>query len=90
MHLVLICRRDPYLPILTLRDKRLLAKIRTQDLRFNEMEIRTILTQMLETQVDSSTTAALAEKTDWIYKSGRQRQPQEFHPSEGRGDHYFR
>ena len=62
MHLVLIGRRDPPLPISTLRAKRLLTEIRTQDLRFNEMEIATFLTQELEMQIDSSTAAALEKK----------------------------
>jgi ATP/maltotriose-dependent transcriptional regulator MalT len=67
MHLVLIGRRDPSLPISTLRAKGLLTEIRTQDLRFNKMEIATFLTRELEMQIDSSTAAALEEKTEgWI------------------------
>ena len=67
MHLMLIGRRDPALPISTLRAKRLMAEIRTQDLLFNETEIKEFLTQMLGTQVDSPTAAALAEKTEgWV------------------------
>ena len=38
MHLVLIGRRDPPLPISALRAKGLLTEIRTQDLRFNDPE----------------------------------------------------
>ena len=67
LHLVLISRRDPYLPISMLRAKRLMTEIRTQDLRFNKMEIKELLTQMLGTQVDAPTVAALLEKTEgWV------------------------
>ena len=67
MHLVLIGRRDPTLPIPKLRAKNLLTEIRTQDLLFNDMEIKKLLTQMLGFQVDSATAAALAKKTEgWV------------------------
>jgi LuxR family maltose regulon positive regulatory protein len=67
MHLVLIGRRDPPLPISTLRAKSLMTEIRTQDLRFNELETGTFLTRALGTQVDSATVAALEEKTEgWV------------------------
>ena len=59
MHLVLTGRRDPLLPISTLRAKRLLNEIRTQDLRFNESETAAFLTKGLGMQVDSSTAAAM-------------------------------
>jgi LuxR family maltose regulon positive regulatory protein len=67
MYLVLIGRRDPSLPISMLRAKGLVTEIRTQDLRFNEMETATFLTQMLGTHVDSVTAAAVEEKTEgWV------------------------
>jgi len=67
MHLVLIGRRDPSLPISTLRGQSLVTEIRTQDLRFNEVETATYLTQVLETPVDASTVSALNEKTEgWV------------------------
>jgi len=59
MHLVLICRRDPLLPISSLRAKGLVTEIRTRDLRFNQMETKTLLTRMLGTQVDDPTVAVL-------------------------------
>ena len=66
-HLVLISRRDPYLPISTLRASRLMTEIRTQDLRFCEVEVTQLLTKMLGTQVDLPTTAALEKKTEgWV------------------------
>ena len=67
LHLVLICRRDPYLPIPALRARRFLTEIRTQDLRFSQTEIEELLTQMLGTTVDPSTAARLSEGTEgWV------------------------
>jgi LuxR family transcriptional regulator, maltose regulon positive regulatory protein len=64
LHLVLVGRRDPPLPISRLRAQGLVTEIRTQDLRFNEMEIETFLTQFLGAQVDSATALALEKKTE--------------------------
>ena len=67
MHLMLIGRWDPVLPISTARAKRLIAEIRTQDLRFDEMEIERFLAKMLGFKVDTTTAAALAKKTEgWV------------------------
>jgi LuxR family maltose regulon positive regulatory protein len=67
LHLILICRRDPYLPISTLRAKGFLTEIRTQDLRFSLTEIEELLTRMLGTAVDPSTAARVSEKTEgWV------------------------
>ena len=64
LHLVLIGRRDPSLPISALRAQSRVTEIRAQDLRFNEGETAAYLTQVLGTQVDASTADALAEKTE--------------------------
>ena len=67
LHLVLIGRRDPFLPIPALRAKSQLTEVRTQDLRFNKMEIGALLNQMLPIQVDSSTVDILEKKTEgWV------------------------
>lgn len=67
LHLVLIGRRDPYLPIATMRAKRQLGEIRTQDLRFDKQEIAAFLTQEMGAEIDSSTAAALEDKTEgWV------------------------
>jgi LuxR family maltose regulon positive regulatory protein len=67
MHLVLIGRRDPSLPISSLRARSQMTEIRAHDLRFNEAEIDKFLTQILGIQIDSTTAAALAEKTEgWV------------------------
>ena len=67
MHLVLIGRRDPSLPISTFRARKTLTEIRTQDLRFNTMETVAFLTQELGTEIDLDTAVALEEKTEgWV------------------------
>lgn len=64
MHLVLIARRDPFLPISTLRAQRRITEIRTADLRFTHEETALFLNQTLETEVDLSVAASWAEKTE--------------------------
>ncbi|NNL76324.1 MAG: transcriptional regulator, partial [Desulfobacterales bacterium] len=67
MHLVLISRQDPLLPISTLRAKHLVTEIRTQDLRFNQAETAAFLTKVLGNQVASATVAAMDKKTEgWV------------------------
>jgi LuxR family maltose regulon positive regulatory protein len=67
LHLVIVGRRDPPLPISRLRAQGLVTEIRTQALRFNEMEIATFLARLLGAQVDSVTAAALEKKTEgWV------------------------
>ncbi|MBT8405875.1 MAG: hypothetical protein KJP05_00335, partial [Deltaproteobacteria bacterium] len=67
LHLAIVGRRDPPLPITALRAQSLMTEIRTPDLRFNEMETATFLTQELGIQVDRSTVAVLEEKTEgWV------------------------
>jgi len=67
IHLVLICRRDPPLPISLLRARGLILEIRTKDLRFNTDEIASLLTNTLEKPADSSIVTALEKKTEgWV------------------------
>jgi len=67
MHLVLIGRRDPALPISALRAQSLVTEIRTQDLRFSVAETETFFNRALEIQIDPSTAIALEEKTEgWV------------------------
>jgi LuxR family maltose regulon positive regulatory protein len=67
MHMVLIGRQDPALPISAMRARSLLTEIRSQDLRFNLKETEEFLAQALINQVDSATAAALEEKTEgWV------------------------
>ncbi len=67
MHLVLIARRDPPLPLTALRAKGQMIEMRTRDLRFSLEETLVFLQQMTGAQVDSSVAAILEEKTEgWV------------------------
>ena len=67
MHLVLIGRRDPPLPLTALRAKGQMVEIRTQDLRFSLDETVTFLQQMTGVPIDNAVAAILEEKTEgWV------------------------
>jgi LuxR family maltose regulon positive regulatory protein len=67
MHLVLVTRRDPPLPIYRLRALGRMTEIRTQDLRFSGQETATYLNETLGIQVDPTTACAVGEKTEgWV------------------------
>ena len=67
MHLVLIGRRDPNLPITSLRASKQLSEIRLFDLRFTTEETAAYLQAMLGVKIKEDTAATLAEKTEgWI------------------------
>ena len=67
LHLVIVGRWDPPLPISTLRAQGLVTEIRAQDLRFNEEETATFLERLLGIKVDNATAAALEKRTEgWV------------------------
>ena len=67
MHLVLIARRDPPLPLVALRARQQMVEIRTRDLRFSLRETLVFLRQTLGAPVDGAVAAFLAEKTEgWV------------------------
>lgn len=67
MHLVLITRRDPPLPLTALRAKGQVIEMRTRDLRFTLEETSLFLQQMTDATVDDSVAAILEEKTEgWV------------------------
>ncbi|MBT8363935.1 MAG: hypothetical protein KJP23_04460 [Deltaproteobacteria bacterium] len=67
LHLVIVGRRDPPLPITKLRAKNWVTEFRTQDLRFTVAETEMFLEQVLEIPIDLSTAMALEEKTEgWV------------------------
>ncbi|MBL0714627.1 MAG: hypothetical protein JJV98_13100, partial [Desulfosarcina sp.] len=67
LHLVIVGRRDPFLPISSLRAQRLMTEIRTQDLRFTAAETETFINKLLGIQIDPSTALALEQKTEgWV------------------------
>jgi len=66
-HLVIVGRRDPPLPISLLRAQSQLIEIRAEDLCFSEAEAETLLNRLLGIQIDASTAAAVAKKTEgWV------------------------
>jgi LuxR family maltose regulon positive regulatory protein len=67
LHLVIVGRHDPPLPISTLRAQSQMTEIRTQDLRFTIAETVTFFKVALGIQIDPSTAIALEEKTEgWV------------------------
>ncbi len=67
MHLVLIDRKNPFLPLSTLRANNDLNEIRMKDLRFSPQEITTFLEQALGQSVAPETTASWTERTEgWV------------------------
>jgi len=67
MHLVLLVRRDPALPLASLRGRGQLTEIRAADLRFTPEETAAFVGRMLNVEVDSTTAALLEMKTEgWV------------------------
>jgi len=67
LHLVIIGRQDPLLPISSLRAKNLLTEIRTNDLSFNNRETLKLLRLITGKQIGSHIAATLREKTEgWV------------------------
>ena len=65
--LVLAGRRDPSLPLSSLRARGGITEIRAQDLRFTVSETDAFLQQVLEDRIEEATAAAWAEKTEgWV------------------------
>jgi LuxR family maltose regulon positive regulatory protein len=66
-HLVIMGRRDPPLPISSLRAQSKLTEIRAEDLCFSVAETDTLLNQLLGIQIDTSLVTALVKKTEgWV------------------------
>jgi LuxR family maltose regulon positive regulatory protein len=67
LHLVLLTREDPPLPLASLRAKNLLTEIRAQDLRFTGEETLHFLNDVMELSLSETDVAELEEKTEgWI------------------------
>lgn len=67
MHLILISRRDPFLPIASYRALELVNEIRAQDLRFTTAESTEYLKSIFGDEIDESIARALTEKTEgWV------------------------
>src|SRR6266480_2826155 len=67
LHLVLICRSDPPIPVARWLAKGRLNELRGTDLRFTPEETETFLTSMLGSEAARETAGALDERTEgWI------------------------
>jgi LuxR family transcriptional regulator, maltose regulon positive regulatory protein len=67
LHLVLITRRNPPLPLPSLRAKDALTEIRSHDLRFSHQEIIAFLANVLPEPIDEAAVAQLEQQTEgWI------------------------
>lgn len=64
VHLMLITRADPPLPLVRLRGRQQLGEIRAADLRFNAEETGLLLQQLLGSGVTAETAALLEESTE--------------------------
>ncbi|NIV35625.1 MAG: hypothetical protein GWN58_41085, partial [Anaerolineae bacterium] len=67
LHLVLIGRHDPDLPIPSLRARSQVTEVRAQDLRFTPEETAGLLRQMLHREVDDAAAAEWTRRTEgWV------------------------
>jgi LuxR family maltose regulon positive regulatory protein len=67
LHLAILCRKDPPLPVTALRAQGRMTEIRIHDLRFTAEEAETLLNKVLGIQVKPSTAVALEAKTEgWV------------------------
>jgi LuxR family maltose regulon positive regulatory protein len=67
MHLVLLTRHDPALPISSMRGRGQATEIRAADLRFTAAEAAGFLNKMLKVPVDDATAGLLEKKTEgWV------------------------
>jgi len=67
MHLVLVTRRDPPLPLSSLRASGQVIEISTKDLRFSRAETVTFIQRLLNVSIDDEIAAVLDEKIEgWV------------------------
>ena len=67
MHLVMVSRIDPPLPLTTLRAKGLMTEIRVGALRFTRKETAIFLQQMLKATIEESVVSLIEEKSEgWV------------------------
>ncbi len=64
MHLVLVTRKDPSLPIATLRGRALVTEIRASDLRFTSDEVAVFMHRILDVAIDEATADLIEAKTE--------------------------
>lgn len=67
MHLVIITREDPPLPLERLRVRRQMTEIRSTDLRLTEQETLTFLNELMGLDLSAEDASALATRTEgWV------------------------
>ncbi|MDX2439919.1 MAG: AAA family ATPase, partial [Desulfobacterales bacterium] len=67
LHLVVVSRRDPFLPLNKIRAKDQMMEIRANDLRFSNEESSAFLEKFLGVSLDKKTVAVVEKKTEgWI------------------------
>ena len=67
LHLVLITREDPPLPLARLRANNRLTEIRARDLRFTDPDVDRFFNEVMDIALSQADTVALKEKTEgWI------------------------
>ena len=67
LHLVIVTRFDPPLPLARLRVRRALTELRADDLRFTSQEAATFLTEVMKLPLSPGQIAALEARTEgWI------------------------
>jgi LuxR family maltose regulon positive regulatory protein len=67
MHLVLLTRRDPPLPLSSLRSRGRLTEIAMEQLRFTALEIKSFLERFLRIPITNRTAQVIEEKTEgWV------------------------
>ena len=85
MHLVLISRRNPFLPLEDLRTNNDITEIRVNDLRFSVQETTIFLEHALEQDIDPETASTWTERTEgWV--SGLQLATHSLHDSDKTDD----
>ena len=63
MHLILVTRIDPLLPLARLRARGQLIEIRDRDLRFTEQEVARLANEALELELPDRAVSALEQRT---------------------------
>ncbi|MCB0104495.1 MAG: tetratricopeptide repeat protein, partial [Caldilineaceae bacterium] len=67
LHLVILTRADPALPLARLRARGAMTELHAHDLRFTPAEVATFLNQVMGLSLTATDVAALAERTEgWI------------------------
>ena len=64
MHLILVTRSDPPLPLARLRARGQLVEVRDRDLRFTETEVAWLANEMLELELPAKAVSTLEQRTE--------------------------